>query len=320
MRVYDFDKTIYDGDSTRDFYFYCLRHYPRILLCLPRQFFYFCLYMAGFYTKTAFKEKFYCFFRKIPHIDEVVVAFWETHFCKIKKWYHAQKEADDVVISASPAFLLEIPCKKLGIMPPIASLADPKNGRYTGENCYGEEKPIRFYAQFPDAVISEFYSDSLSDTPMANLAKQSFIVKGETLLPWESYKPSKAASWKHFFLTPTFVRFLLVGTLNTGSSILFSALYSVFIKDATVAYALGYVTTLTLSYILNSRFTFKKSLSHTRFFKFAVSYIPNFLIQCICVFLLCNVLGLPRIFSFAAAAIIGIPVTYILMKLFAFGK
>lgn len=32
MNIYDFDETIYDSDSTKDFYFYCLKKYPKILL------------------------------------------------------------------------------------------------------------------------------------------------------------------------------------------------------------------------------------------------------------------------------------------------
>ena len=31
MNVYDFDETIYDGDSTRDFYFYTLKNNKSVL-------------------------------------------------------------------------------------------------------------------------------------------------------------------------------------------------------------------------------------------------------------------------------------------------
>ena len=37
MNVYDFDKTIYAGDSTIDFYLICLKRQPAILRCLPMQ-------------------------------------------------------------------------------------------------------------------------------------------------------------------------------------------------------------------------------------------------------------------------------------------
>ncbi|MDD6309242.1 MAG: haloacid dehalogenase-like hydrolase [Clostridia bacterium] len=184
MRVYDFDQTIYAGDSTRDFYFYCLRHYPKILICLPKQCWHFLLYMLGFCSKTVFKEHFYRFLTKLPDTEKVAQDFWDNHMSGIKDWYLKDIRGDDVVISASPFFLLKIPCARLGIMPPIASLVDPKTGKYTGENCYGTEKPSRFRAIYSDDEISEFYSDSLSDTPMAVFAKKSFLVQGNVLSPW----------------------------------------------------------------------------------------------------------------------------------------
>ena len=33
--VYDFDGTIYDGDSTVDFVFFCLRRHPNVIAGLP---------------------------------------------------------------------------------------------------------------------------------------------------------------------------------------------------------------------------------------------------------------------------------------------
>ena len=34
--VYDFDGTIYDGDSTVDFVFFCLRRHPGVIAGLPQ--------------------------------------------------------------------------------------------------------------------------------------------------------------------------------------------------------------------------------------------------------------------------------------------
>ena len=61
MNVYDFDKTIYNGDSTIEFYLYCVLKKPVILLCFPRQLWGAICYKLGFINKTQFKEIFYCF-------------------------------------------------------------------------------------------------------------------------------------------------------------------------------------------------------------------------------------------------------------------
>lgn len=186
--VYDFDKTIYDGDSTVHFYFYCLKKYPRILLYLPKQGFYFILLCVGLVTKTKCKEKFYTFFKEIPDIEKCVQLFWEQKKDGIKQWYLQQQQSDDIVISASPEFLLRPLCSSVGIKNLAASRVDCKTGKYSGENCHGREKVNRFYAQFPNIEINEFYSDSYSDTPLAEIARKSFIVSGNKRSEWKKKK------------------------------------------------------------------------------------------------------------------------------------
>ena len=63
MNVYDFDETIYNGDSTRDFYFYTLKNNKSILKYLHKQGFYFIHFTLKIITKTQFKEKFYTFLK-----------------------------------------------------------------------------------------------------------------------------------------------------------------------------------------------------------------------------------------------------------------
>lgn len=185
MNVYDFDKTIYDGDSTVDFYFYCLRKHPSIMRYLPAQGWAALRFLLGKINKTDFKQRFYRFLNGIADIDREVSLFWDSHIDQVKPWYRKGRQSDDVVISASPEFLLNPACKKLGISSLMASKVDRHTGKYTGLNCHGEEKVRRFREVFGNKGISCFYSDSLSDTPLAKIAQKSFIVKGSKLIPWE---------------------------------------------------------------------------------------------------------------------------------------
>ena len=47
---------------------------------------------------------------------------------------------------------------------------------------------MRFREIFADAEIDKFYSDSYSDTPLAEISNKAYIVKGEELLPWDFSK------------------------------------------------------------------------------------------------------------------------------------
>ncbi|MDO4174717.1 MAG: haloacid dehalogenase-like hydrolase [Eubacteriales bacterium] len=189
MNVYDFDQTIYRGDSTVDFYFYCLRRRPWMAYSWPGTAVSFALYQAKIFNKTQFKRQMYQFLRAVGNTEQLVADFWHSHLNNIKPWYiqDTQRE-DDVVISASPEFLLKPACEQLGIRYLMASRVDPHTGKYTGINCWGEEKVRRFRETFGDAAIETFYSDSLSDTPLARLAQTAWIVRGDAHIPWKEWE------------------------------------------------------------------------------------------------------------------------------------
>jgi putative flippase GtrA len=114
--------------------------------------------------------------------------------------------------------------------------------------------------------------------------------------------------------------FLIVGVINTGSNVVFSAIYRLFIPNTTLAFFPGYITSNVVSYILNSKLTFKERLGFVRFLKFFVSYLPNFFIQTIIVWLFDTFIHGPSIIAYALAAVIGVPVTFLFMKIFTFKK
>ena len=168
MNCYDFDKT--NGDSTKDFYLFCLKRHKGIIKTFPgliKAFTKFYVLKKG--NKTDFKEKMYRFLPYV-NIEKDLPEFWASHKNNIKDWYYKTQREDDVIISASPEFLLEPICKELGIKYLMASKVDMKTGKYEGINCHGK--------------IEDFYSDSYSDSPLAEISKKAFLVKGNELKDW----------------------------------------------------------------------------------------------------------------------------------------
>lgn len=187
MNVYDFDKTIYDGDSTVDFFFFSLRRNPILWITSLWHIAAFPLYFLRVISKTRAKEHFYGFLKHIRDIDSEIEIFWDEHIGGIKNWYLETKKDDDLVISASPEFIIKPACKRLGI-PSMASVVDKKSGKYNGVNCHGKEKVRRFYELHKNGIINEFYSDSYSDTPLAEIAENAFLVKGNLIKKWKEEK------------------------------------------------------------------------------------------------------------------------------------
>lgn len=183
MDVYDFDGTLYMGDSTRDFMRWCARRYPGVVLTLPRTGVA-AIACFGLHAidKTRFKGALYRFLHAVPDIDREVELFWKSHEARITGPCNPQP--GDLVISASPEFLLRDVCERRGLAL-IASQVDPRTGRTLGRNCSNDEKVARFRKAFPEGEIDGFYSDSHNDDPLASMAKRAFLVKDGKLFPWE---------------------------------------------------------------------------------------------------------------------------------------
>ena len=184
MNVYDFDNTIYRGDSTVGLVLYLFSHRPECLKSVPRTAWYGLLYGLRIKDKLTFKKNLYHMFTYIPDMEKVTDEYVHSHLYRIKPWYKAQQREDDIVISASPEFLIQRFCDAIGIRTVMASRVDLRTGEYDGLNCHGEEKVRRLHAVMPDAHIDEFYSDSYSDDPLAKLADRAWLVKGDRRIPW----------------------------------------------------------------------------------------------------------------------------------------
>ena len=130
---------------------------------------------------TQFKGALYRFLPLVPDIETEVERFWQAHEHRITG--PCTPQPGDLVISASPEFLLHDVCAKRGLSL-IASQVDPHTGRTLGPNCSNAEKISRFRELFPSERIERFYSDSHNDDPLAELAEEAFMVKGGKLIPW----------------------------------------------------------------------------------------------------------------------------------------
>lgn len=184
MNIYDFDGTLYDGDSTFDFLCYSVKKHPALVRFLPGIGWAGLLFFLKRLEKTDAKERFYRIFTGYD-AEGLLEEFWDAHQHKIFSWYPDQQEETDIVISASPEFLLEPICARLGIRHLMASRVDPKTGKYTGLNCWGPEKVVRLKDQMGVTHCDKFFSDSYSDTPLAHIAHEAFLIKKGKICPWE---------------------------------------------------------------------------------------------------------------------------------------
>ncbi len=186
MNVYDFDNTIYSGESVLDFYLFCARRRPRLF----RYAFIMLSAWARYKLMLLSREKLMLlaekharkFLSAVSDVETLVHEFWDSHESGIKEFYLKNRRDDDVVVSASVSFLLRDICDRIGIKSLICSEVDTKTGKIR-RLCFRQNKPDFFAKDFPDEKIEKFYSDSMNDLPMMRLAENAYLVKGERIIP-----------------------------------------------------------------------------------------------------------------------------------------
>lgn len=191
MNVYDFDGTIYNGDSGVDFIKYSISRHPFIVIWHGvKSVKYIFLYKFKKIKFSELKEYVFSFILKFRDLDDIIKAFVSRNKSNIKKYYLEIRKDDDVVVSASYDFYLRPLCDEIGIKNLICSKYDIKNGKCIGENCKDLEKVKRFNMEYgEDAVIDSAYGDSKHDVPIMKRAKKGFVVVGEELKEYtDDYK------------------------------------------------------------------------------------------------------------------------------------
>lgn len=186
--VYDFDKTIYSGETSTDFMLFFLKRNPRYIIRLCNV-----LYSLFYYKKDLKKSK-EIFFRilngvNIEFLKEEINEFWKVKKEKIFSWVYDEilenkKVADELIlISATPSIFLEKISKELGFDKLLATEFENTtklfDSKIKGPNCKGKEKVNRLNEYIDNYTILKFYSDSMSDKPLFDLANEKiFINKG----------------------------------------------------------------------------------------------------------------------------------------------
>lgn len=180
--IYDFDKTIYSKETSMAFMFFFLKCHrsliPKFILNLT-------IILFNIKDLKKVKNIFFSIFKGMD-IENDINLFWEKEMKNIYPYFFKEikenrKDADLLIlISASPDFLLEPIYKKLG----FDILISTKYSNFTliGKNCKKNEK-LKRLNELGNFDVLCFYSDSLSDLPLFNIAKKKISInKGNKVL------------------------------------------------------------------------------------------------------------------------------------------
>lgn len=178
--VYDFDGTIYDGDSTVDFLLFCLRRRPALLFSLAGTAPDTLRLALGRSDLTRFKSAIFGALARKIDLTAEAERFWahpDTQR-KLGAWFRqTPRDLPLVVASASPEFELAHAVPLLGDVTLIGTRCDARTGALVGKNCKGEEKIRRIAERMGEFTVRAMYTDSAkADAPLLAIAREKYLV------------------------------------------------------------------------------------------------------------------------------------------------
>ena len=189
MNVYDFDNTVYDGESVFDFFRFCTKKQRGLLKFFPmmvKNLFKYKLNKlsidelyeeASKITAEVIKNGIYAeILRSKESTEAYIREFWKKNARKLKQDFLDKIKEDDIIITASPVVLIEGIADIVKAKNIIGTELDLATGRLTFA-CFRQNKVKAFKERYPDVTIDEFYTDSLNDMPLIQLAEKAYLVK-----------------------------------------------------------------------------------------------------------------------------------------------
>ena len=329
INMYDFDDTIYNGDSTIDFIKYCYKHkyikFKDIIKIIGA----FIKYFFGIIDITQFKEVLFSFLNNVNDGERVVSEFWAEHYKNIKKFYLDKNHDNDIINSASPYFLLKPVCDKLGVKDLIASDVDLKTGKFREKNNSREVKVDNYNKKYINYILDECYSDNpFNDKFILELANKAYVVKGENLIDYKEYKPSFIKSlfrklWGFYRNHLEVINYLFIGGCTTIVSILSYALFAkVCYLDLVVSNVLSWIIAVLFAYFTNRVIVFNsKNKNYIKeFISFTGSRVITLILDTLLMILFVKSLNMNDMIAKVIVQIVVIIGNYLISKLFVFKK
>lgn len=334
--VYDFDGTIYDGDSTFDFIKFLIKKDKSIILHIPKMLLYLIKYKLKLIPKETMKEVFFEIFNKFNNIDKLVSEFWKLNKKNIKSfWINKKSHKNDIIASASPYFLLEPIAKMYKIKDLFASPVDRNTGKYLGKNCHNVEKVKHINNKYPNCTILEMYSDDIkADKPLLDLAEKSYVVKKNKIIDYKECINNKQNiikkfwdwGWNIYHKNEEIWNYLIVGGLTTLVSLfVYYLCVSTFLNpnnpiELQTANIISWIVSVIFAYFTNRVYVFKSTEPNKikEATKFIGSRITTLILDMLTMLIFVSILNINDKISKIIAQFIVIIGNYIISKLLVF--
>ncbi|MBR5364202.1 MAG: haloacid dehalogenase-like hydrolase [Oscillospiraceae bacterium] len=179
-KIFDFDNTLYRGESAVDFALFMIRSNRKIIFWLPKIFWNLLKYKLCLVKKDNMEAQIDRFLQScLPepeNLRRLVRQFWKLHIRKLDSGMISRINPEDVIITAGPAFLLLPIRKQLGTANLLCSEVDLSRKRVLYLN-FSDHKVQRYRERFGQTPVKAFYTDSYNDGAMMQIAEKVYLVQ-----------------------------------------------------------------------------------------------------------------------------------------------
>ena len=179
MNVYDFDNTLYRGESGISMFFFYLKRRPWLVRYAPWVLAGFAQYKRRKVTIEEVARRYgwiiKIFLEGIQDYQADAKRFWDTHEHRLRPFYKELHRPDDLIISASPEQSLQEVCRRLGVTRYIGTVINEETSTLEFI-CFRENKVKAFEERYPGERIDNFYTDSMNDKPLMDISEHVFLV------------------------------------------------------------------------------------------------------------------------------------------------
>jgi len=180
LRVFDFDNTIYDGESVFDFALFVIKRKWSLWKYIPGMI----KLLLGYKSCRMDIEEFQkslekyskIFLKNKTLIQELVSEFWIQNIEKLYPNMLKRVGSDDVIITSSPEFLIDEIKDVLNTKHILSTKLNHAEGKIEYLN-FQENKVKYFHKIYKNKEIDELYTDSYNDKPLMEISKKVYLVK-----------------------------------------------------------------------------------------------------------------------------------------------
>lgn len=180
MQVFDFDNTLYRGESPIDFVLFLIKKNKKILLWIPKIFFNLIKYKLCILSGEQLESKINDFMKDFLNDKDEILKntkeFWSINYKKLNMETLKEVEPDDVILTASPTFFIDGIKDKIVSKNIIGSEVDFDTRKFVYLN-FGENKVKKYKEIYGDKKVDCFYTDSYNDKFMMEISEKVFLVK-----------------------------------------------------------------------------------------------------------------------------------------------